>query len=592
VEPRRTSPRSRKALAGAALGCVLGLLALAPGAGAAEERDLEPLPPVLAFPVPAWRDMDLGTDRAIRDLIRNHFADLSGVVLARERLVRRYGLLCIPALVEQDGANVTQTWNAALTLGALRDLNGSAPEFDGVPEALTRLLTADSNEMHLRAFAALALGCFHHGQGIPEPRHLAEPAGAPPPVPGPRAAALRMQAALDRALKALSDRLGDDNDIVRTAAVLALAKRGGDGARAALPSAALGLGYEPSRLLAWAFLEHPDPAPLYAGLDDSRTSMRAVGALAFSVALLQETPAAWTEPTPENRRRILQALGGPRILALDDGAEATFARGVCAERWQDAEEWKWLWRRVSLASTEDAVAEAACQALVHCQEEWFTDEALRTVRSAGKLKDPVLALLLLRLGSDGGEAGVEVCSKWLTSKSLRPAPDERFDPRWYAAAGLLRALRDGRIRAPAARAQALDALRRSLRIMSTDARARLELERVMQAHGARLEADASHLLPSAEADAYEAACRCPYALLVRDIVDACVFRVNEFVKVAFGVTNLPEGGATDMTRLQPQRYLRKYLDAHPYFSRLEFRERRGMRPYPRLDASGPEALDR
>jgi len=401
-----------------------------------------------------------------------------------------------------------------------------------------------------------------------------------------------MQAALDRALRTLAARLGDDNDGVRTAAVLALAKRGGDGARAALPATALGLGYEPSRLLAWAFLEHPDPAPLYAGLADPRTSMRAVAALAFAVALLQESPAAWTEPTPENRRRILGALGGPRILSLDDGAEAAFARGVCAERWQDADEWKWLWRRISLANTEDPVAVAACQALVHCQEDWFPDEALRAVRAGGRLKDPVLALLLLRLGADGGEAGVEACAKWLTSKSMRPAPDERFDPRWYAAAGLLRALRDGRVRTPAARAEALEALRRSLRVMSPDASARIELERVLQAHGDRLESEPSHLLPAAEVQSFESACRCPYGLLVRDIVDACVHRVNAFVSGAFGLTNLPEGGGVDMTRLQPQRYLKKYLEAHPYFSRLEFRDGRGMRPHPRLDASGPEALDR
>jgi hypothetical protein len=38
----------------------------------------------------------------------------------------------------------------------------------------------------------------------------------------------------------------------------------------------------------------------------------------------------------------------------------------------------------------------------------------------------------------------------------------------------------------------------------------------------------------------------------------------------------------------PERFLKRYLDRYPYFSRLEFRERRGARPYPRLavDAQG------
>ena len=43
---------------------------------------------------------------------------------------------------------------------------------------------------------------------------------------------------------------------------------------------------------------------------------------------------------------------------------------------------------------------------------------------------------------------------------------------------------------------------------------------------------------------------------------------------------------------QPERYLKRYLSAYPYFSRLEFLTERGFRYLPVPDSSSELVLDR
>ncbi len=577
---------------------LLGLLLLLGPAGGlppVAAEDLEPVPPALPFPDPAWRDMDPETDQQVRSLIRDHFAELGGVQLARRRLVLRFGLLAAPALAAQDGGNVTQTWNAALTLGALRDVWGPAPELSVALDPLTRLLTTDSNEIHLRAFAALALGCWHFPQG--RAAAARGPDAAPTAVPGPREQAERTRAAMEASTRALANRLADDNEVVRTACLLALAKRGGPEALEAVRAnvgAGVGVGQRQARLLALALLETPDPGPILDAIVQDDRRVRAAAALAVALSLLVESPPPWTEGTEENRRRLLAALTGPHILPdKADLAEATFARGVCAHRWRDPAEWRALWDRALLASSQERVAEAAAQTLLFCPEPWLLEEARRALKRGLAVKRPVLAMLLLRVAAEGSQEGVDVCMPWLKSKARRPTPDDRWDPRWYAIAGFLRALRDGRLKAQAARVEVVEALERcAATVLSRKAAPRAALERLLADHGERLKGARPEVLPAAEVAGFEAACACPSGLFGADLEALGLWRAARMVDECFYLDSVVETSTADLTRHQPQRYLLRYLEEFPYLGRLELRDERGRRPPETLDAGGGEVYDR
>jgi hypothetical protein len=585
------------------------LLACLPIAGAAAGTlaaepppDLEPLPPMIAFPDLDENEVERdATRQLIRKEMGRTYASLGNVDGGRRLLVHRFGLICVPELVAALGdprTNATVRWNAALTAVALRDIYGPAVELAPLLKPLQQLLSIRKQDFTTPAFAALAAGCFHWPQARLTERdeRLLDDYRA---VPGPARAREQTATAL-QAMGKLLVRLSAERkqDFLQVAALLALAKRGGAEARGAFADGSVpaftGVQTRRARMLASAFLEVEDPDEVFAALHDEERRVRAAAALAIAVALLTETPAAWTaEPAA-----ILDHLTGTHIkMDKEDGAEAVFARGVCAIRRQTNEQWEELWDIAKTASSERSVAEAAAQALLFCEDVWFENATARWARSPQVvLKDPVLALVLLRAGMQGTQQAIEACEAWLKSRAKRPVPTPEWDPRWYAAIGLLRALHRGHVKVRERRERIVKALERAVdKVLDRDAPVREVLRSVIEAHGRRIvEADESdlYLLPASALRRVEESVDCPHALLARDAVDACVHRVNDMIQLLFGLDSLV-WGTPDKPNIQkqPQKYLKRFLDEHPYVSRLEFRDDRGLRAAPGL-APGAKGIDR
>ena len=66
--------------------------------------------------------------------------------------------------------------------------------------------------------------------------------------------------------------------------------------------------------------------------------------------------------------------------------------------------------------------------------------------------------------------------------------------------------------------------------------------------------------------------------------------MNDAVWEIFGLNALTPNKPGEV-RQQPQRYLKRYLEVYPYFSRLEFLSERGFRPLPAYEP-GPLVIDR
>nr|MDJ0520618.1 hypothetical protein [Planctomycetota bacterium] len=553
------------------------------------------IPRVVIFTDPSQGERDLETHRAIDAEIQRSFAALGGVVRGRDLLVRRFGVLSVPALLDAlQRNNQTEGWNAALTAGGLRDHEGPALELRALLRPLVRLASTSSNP-HDRAFAAIALGCFRWPEAD-MPEIAVERAGWYAAVPGPQTQRERGARSLGEARKQLVRLSNGEIAFVRCAALLALAKMGGPAARDAHAERKLEPFTNPAPpradLLTRAFLRMGDPEPYLRALRQTETPLRATAALAVAVALLQEKRADWTTDSDT----LLKALTSVQIKPqLRDGAAAVFARGVLALQNQANEEWRQLWKVARLATTERATAEAAAQVLRFCELPWFRREVVAWAASPpSDLKPPVLAMVLLRTGEQGAPEGIDALLEWLRSRSKRPGPTARWDPRWYAAVGLLRALHEGRIRPRADRERVIEGLRRSAeQIMDKKAPFRDALARLLDAHGERLaraEESALYRLPLGALRRIEGAFTCPHGLMARDVIDACVLRVNDEVQDIFGLNGIIPWKPGE-TKQMPERFLKRYLDNFPYISRLEFRERRGARAYPRLPASS-EGIDR
>ncbi len=585
----RRYPRRSACLVTALLLAVCGFTPS--GAAAEDERDLEPLPRVLVFPDPAEVDRHLQTSRTIEDQVQRNFASLGTVAGARHVLVRRFGVLSMPALMallRKDNAE-TQGWNAALTVAALREVHGPAIEIKPALRPLVRTLTG-SAKPHDRAFAALALGCFHWPEAD-LPKIYAERAGYYDAVPGTGKKLRTASEALKQARTRLVDRCNDKQAFMRVAALLALAKMGGPDVRTLHAGRTLDAfaNANPQRaaMLTDAFLGTGKLKTLLQATRDEDRRVRAAAALAMAVAILQERPATWTR----DHDVLLKAVrfnGTSYDRVLEDGAEAVFARGVIALQRQSNDEWKKLWALATGATTKALVAESAAQTLRFCDVPWFRDAVvLWATKPPTDLKPSVLALVLLRAGELGSPDAIDGLVEWLRIKSRRPVPNERWDPRWYAAVGLLRALQEGRIRPKKDRVRVIEALRKSVaQVLDRKCALRAALALVLEGHGKRIaEADESAVqrLPLASLRAVERSFRCPHSLLSRDVIDTCARRVNDMVHDSFGLSGIIPGKPGEPpTKQMPERYLRRYLDAFPYFSRLEFRERRGARPYPTL----------
>ncbi|MCA9314440.1 MAG: hypothetical protein KDB73_03015, partial [Planctomycetes bacterium] len=104
--------RSRRVARGIARGAALLLTVMAGRASAGPPHDLQPVPPAIPFHDPTV--LDPQTDADVRHEVDTSFADLNRVVPARERLVRRFGLVSAPYLGEvlaSQSSSRTMWWN-------------------------------------------------------------------------------------------------------------------------------------------------------------------------------------------------------------------------------------------------------------------------------------------------------------------------------------------------------------------------------------------------------------------------------------------------------------------------------------------------
>ena len=609
-----SAPRHRLLTAGALVAVLLVPCLLLGGgvlggsvARAGEDRpeglrpglELEPLPRAIAFPLRVEGRFNTEARRQIDLDIQRTFASLGDVPEGRELLVRRFGLLSASALTQvlRRSSNETETWNAMLTIAALRDVEGGALELKPAITHLVKLAASRSHSPHTRALACIALGCYPWPEGV-LPKRYEDLSGWYSAVPGPARDTGKAVKDMGEARRVLVKRAGDKLAFSSVSALLAMAKRGGDALRddwlSHLPPPYANSRPKRAMLLARAFFVVEDPKPYVgpSGLANDESGIRSAAALAIAVSLLQEKPAAWTH----EGAKILKQLRVTHPL-LPGEREAVFARGVCAYVNQIEEEWRALWRCATTPSTKRNCAEAAAQMLVFLDLPWFRTEILSWAKKPGSaMKECVLSLVLLRAGRDGSPEAFAAVSEWLRSAALRPSSKARWDPRWYATIGILRALHDGRLTGQDERRAAVELLRSALgrRIIHKDALIRPALERVLEQHGERLSAPAGaapYLLPLSAVRAVEESFVCPHGLLAADPTDACVRRVNDAARVLWGLAGLSPNKPGEVGQ-QAERYLKRYVEVYPYFSRLEFRSERGFRPLPGYSSTSPLVLDR
>jgi len=551
-----------------------------------DDRDFEPVPPQIFWPTP-----DEHYAPIIRALIANSFADQNKAPFAREQLVWMYHLWSIPALVEElSGSNHSGITNSALTIAALRDRRGPATEFWDTLAPLIKVADADSMDPWQRAVACLALGCFHWLEGVDRDRQQ----GIVDPLTSDRVG--RVHKWMKTAERVLRRRIRDDNAQVRAAALVAFAKRGGDGSLQRLnESYDAKMVAEPTtrwaHLLALGFLGESRIDPFFNALDDDSRRLQRAASLAMSVGMLIDRPPDWTT----NSDVILKRL--ERVpLGKTEGPEAVFARGVCTWKYQKILDWKKLWDIAVQPRGEPDIALAAAQMLLFCEERWILDAAIKVAagKSGSRVREPVLAMCLLHAGRRGTPQGIDAAHAWLSNPGKTPrAESTGWDVRFHAAIGLLRALREGRIEDETLRARAIEALQNAVKKgMAKDAPCRLALERVLEEEAPKILANKSNRLSKAGLDAVENSFQCKYGLLARDPIDACVHRVNLLVQDLWSLRNLTSGAAGAPKKdQQAQLYLKSYLDRYPYFSRLEFRHERGWRRAV-VDSDDPMVFDR
>jgi hypothetical protein len=574
-------------------------LAFLPARGAVAAEDREPKARAIFFPEP-----DPEARRQMIDLVETSFGDVTKAVEAREVLVRRFGLWSVPLLasVVDTAANQTETWNAALTLGTLRRLEGPTLALTGAVRPLTKLVKA--KEPYRRAFAALALGCWYGPESLRR--------AAPPREGAPDAAAAARQG-LNDAREALVVALGDDDPHVRIAARLALAKIGGMVAssrvteflRKTPPDA--NVEARAADLIPLGLLPGRDEARILAALKDGESRVRAQAALAIACWAIGQRygEGAETEVAAAARAAALDpALQPAQNAALRmsdrDGAEAAFARGALALVGGSTSIWEDLYVLAMTPSTEEKTATAAAQVLLFSPagspvRAKMADLAGRNSVGLQALKEPVLAAFLLVAGSDGTPVGVHACARFLKNKARDPKGRVDYDVRYHAAIGLVRALEARRV-APEARALAVEALAEGVRAsLVADPGApsfRAALEQVMgKGMQMALLADPDLALPSTSSALLEATFRDPDALTAHDPIDLVVDRLNDSVWLRFGLEGVsraavgaPGGVRTASREDVPLRVLLNWFDRYPYFTRLDLHRDRGRVPAPAVAA--------
>ena len=555
------------------------VLLLAAPLSAAEDPERQPVPPPIVFPNPDPHDLE--SNREIGDEVA--IVDLARIQDARERLVRRFGLVSVPLLVQATRSdNQPRTWNALLTLAALRDTAGPAPELLGLMPGRSNVVDAGVNamsgEMITRSFGALLLGCFPWNEGLEE--------SPPPPttVPGPRAGLSNTIEDLVKAHRKLVTQTRDDTAIGASSALFALAKRGGADARDAVAALKTSdfthVETRQAFFLAHALLACPDPKPYFDAFDisDVQRQLTAPAALAVAVSHLLDQPPAWVADTERVDRELARLAQSTQGVEL---AEYVFARAMAAyHRKSDAGVWQRIWDDVFRLGSKDEVAVAGAQALLFCDLDPIRQRCVDFARlqPSPEMPKPLRAFVLLRAGEHGTPDAAAPCIEWIRSGSLKPRPDDRWDPRWYAIVGLLRAVHRGRVADPVLRVQIVEAFRRALRQrVLKPGPVRDAVAWLLDAHEDTLR-DAKGVIDAETLARVESSFDCPYGLLSNPL-DVCMRRVNAQAHLALTLGGiLPSKVGDTQIKQQGERYLLRYLDRFPYFRRLELFAARGKRP--------------
>ena len=598
------SPLARFAKGLGALLLLLATVTMHAREGRAEERlgdrDLEPLPKHIVFTDPEVYDPP--TYAEIVDQIDGSFADLNKVVLARERLIFRYGLVSMPALrntLYSGAASRTHSWNALLTIGAFRDTCGPTPESRIALSEMLKLLSDTGSDPHRIAFAALAFGCFPWTDGSSRVTRISGDGDGP--VPGPARQRWAAKERLDRARTKLLQLTSDPFEFVSVAAMLALAKTGGQEIEKAFnakpPAEDETTARTQSRLVASAILRCKSPEPFLSNIHrEHQQSVVATACLALGLCSVHDSPPPWTRDAKQIKKIMSVLTRGINIRKPQEGAESVFARGAFALANNLAgTEWRHLYELALAPTSETEVARAAAQSLLFCRAPWLDNELIaRAADVPIVVKEPTLALALLRAGQSGTKAGTNACVDWLRTESRRPTPSKHWDPRWYAAIGLLRALHAERIANIETRIKIVEALEYATkRVFDREAKLTTAMATLIAAQKRRLTSAQVYPLEYRHLRNVEASVRCPHALLSSDIVDVAVRRANDMVFKLFRLDSIiPSKEGQRQIKQQPERYLKRYFAAFPYFSRLHFARERGRRTPPTWDATSAWVIDR
>lgn len=585
---------------------VLAAVAVGVGAPSARADDRQPVPPRIFFPEP-----DAATTAEIATLVENSFGDVNKAPVARDVLVRRFGLWAVAPLlarIEKD-ANGTIVWNSILTIGSLRRVLGPSPHLWPAVPVLTKVLRG-GGEPTRRAFAALALGEFYG----PDLARI-----GPGSRDGTREGWQKAQAALTEGAGELAARLLDGEPTVQTAATLALGKIGGPEAGARLLAFLHGspgqAHWAPraARLLAAGLLLRDDEGLFVAAVKDAVMKNRAGAALGVALWAVAHVFGEGTElPATALARAaefdaVLDPVRNTAIRGGEDGAEAIFARGALAHVSGRADVWSEIYAAATTPSTEAVVAVAAAQALMFAPRQSSVRRQIAELIArprSGLQREPAVVAGFLRIaGSDGTPVGVRACREFLANKARDPRGRADWDVRFYAVLGLCEALEAGRVES-ADRIEAIDAIGEATRTLvpgEPGARTfRSVLEEVL-GRGARdaLASDAGQRLPDKARSRLVAAFADPDAMAAVDPIDAVLDRLNDQVWLLFGLDGVKPaatggvgGPRQPRTDDEPERFLMGWLTREPYFTRVDLHRARGVVVAARMPADPSTEIDR
>ena len=534
--------RRRRASRAALFAATLALVPAArPSPARAEDR--QPVPPRVFFASP-----DDITAAEITQLIETSFADVNKAPLAREALVRRFGLWAVPPLLDaiKRDANAAIVWNSILTVGSLRRALGPSQHLWPAIRVLSRVLRG-GGESYRRVFAALALGEFYG----PDLARI-----GPASREGTAEGAQRAREDLADGQAALAERMLDADPTLQTAATLALGKIGGMDAWSRLASFVDGspslAHWQPrvARLLASGLLPGSDRGALVAASRDADTRLRAgaaLGAALWATGQVHGEGAELPATAITRAGELDAAFDRVRNTVLrdgDDGAEAIYARGALAHvQPVRTDVWNTIWLAATLPGAEGPVAIAATQALLFAPLQSAVRRQMAELivrpRSGLQREDSVVAGFLMVSGSDGTPLGVRACREFLSNRARDPRGRAEWDARFHAVLGLCRALEAGRI-ARADRADALEALADAARtLVAGEIGARTFKSVFDEVLGrsvlAQLAADADQRLGEGARQRLQSAFVDPDVMTASDPIDVVLDRLNDQVWLLFGL---------------------------------------------------------